>query len=74
MCKRKIAGDCVAEVANRLLKVLTKTSVDSFNWKVDSLFCENCARRQEASWKKISIQCNLLILQGSYLEVLQQPL
>ena len=39
MRKRKRAGDCVAEVASKVSKVSTRKSVDSFNWKVDCLFC-----------------------------------
>ena len=37
--KRKRAGDCVAEVASKVSKVSRRKSVDSFNWKVDFLFC-----------------------------------
>ena len=37
--KRKRAGDCVAEVASKVSKVSRRKYVDSFNWKVDFLFC-----------------------------------
>ena len=38
MRKRKRA-DCVIEVASKVSKASTRKSVDSFNWKVDYLFC-----------------------------------
>ena len=39
MCKRKKAGNCVAEVASKVSKVSTRKSVDSINWQVNCLFC-----------------------------------
>ena len=39
MRKRKRTGDCVAKVASKVSKVSTRKPVDSFNWKVDCLFC-----------------------------------
>ena len=37
--KRKRAGDCVAEVTSKVLKVSTRKFINSFDWKVDCLFC-----------------------------------
>ena len=74
--KGKLGTSCVKgkELTNKLSKVLTRKSVDSFNWKVDCLFCgKPCIADKKHPERRLVLNVTFLHYRETILKLQQPP-